>query len=467
MKRTISMLLVCCMVLLCCPGALAAEDYTPSYGERQELEAFLSTFRWYPRDYSAAEPGAGTDYLPAGILSAIIKNPLPVDYSVYPVEQPDRSWSPRRDPLGRWNGYWRFSEGSVKWILTYVFGLSQGEIDRLNGIIDAGKDAGAYRYGGSYYSWPGGVGGGYDASIVKITRDDSYYRVTYQLSGGDGYWEDMGIRFAVFSKTPYMGRDYWTLWYDGETELAPDMPFLDVRAGAYYAPGVLWARSRNITSGTSGITFSPEDVCTRAQVVTFLWRARGCPGASGGAGAFRDVPAGAWYADAVSWAVESGITKGTSDTTFSPDAGCTRGQVVTFLWRAFGSPAPAGAYNRFRDVEENAWYRDAVLWAVEKGITNGTSERTFSPSDACVRRQIVTFLYRAYGGTDPRPSWIGTFRSDSGETLTVWEATGSQIHLTARARNAAGSWYEAQRVLTRTGSPDIACEPFSSSRAYY
>ena len=171
--------------------------------------------------------------------------------------------------------------------------------------------------------------------------------------------------------------------------------FTDVPFNLYYAEPVRWAVHNGVTNGTGEFTFSPDAPCTRAQVVTFLWRAAGCPAPRGGGDPFRDVPDDAYFRSAVLWAVEQGITNGTGSAAFSPNAPCTRAQVVTFLWRAAGAPG-AGGGNPFRDVPDGAYYRGAVLWAVERGITNGTSAAAFSPNDTCTRGQIVTFLYRSF-----------------------------------------------------------------------
>ena len=172
-------------------------------------------------------------------------------------------------------------------------------------------------------------------------------------------------------------------------------PFVDVPAGSYYEDAVIWAVDKGITTGTSATTFNPNGICTRAQAVTFLWRAAGSPAAKSAVMPFADVKAGSYYYDAVLWAVEQGITKGTSDTTFSPDATCSRAQIVAFLWRSEKSPA-AGTANPFADVKSTAYYADAVLWAVKEDITKGTTNTTFSPDADCTRAQIVTFLYRAF-----------------------------------------------------------------------
>ena len=171
--------------------------------------------------------------------------------------------------------------------------------------------------------------------------------------------------------------------------------FRDVPSDAYYFEAVRWAVANNVTNGTSATTFSPEEGCTRAQAVTFLWRIAGKPAPTESKNPFTDVKEGTYYYNAVLWAVEKGITNGTSATTFSPDEDCTRAQAVTFLWRAAGKPAPTESKNPFTDVKESEYYYNAVLWAVEKGITNGTSKTTFAPDDTCTRAQTVTFLFRA------------------------------------------------------------------------
>ena len=169
--------------------------------------------------------------------------------------------------------------------------------------------------------------------------------------------------------------------------------FVDVATGSYYEDAVDWAVENGITQGTDDTHFSPDGICTRAQAVTFLWRAAGSPEPETRAMPFADVPAGSYYYDAVLWAVENGITEGTSDTRFSPNATCTRAQIVAFLWRSEKSPA-ASSRNPFADVKSSAYYADAVLWAVKENITKGTTSTTFSPNADCTRAQIVTFLWR-------------------------------------------------------------------------
>ena len=171
-------------------------------------------------------------------------------------------------------------------------------------------------------------------------------------------------------------------------------PFLDVPAGAYYEDAVVWAVGKGITSGTNATTFDPNGTCTRAQAVTFLWRAAGSPTPKTKLMPFPDVPIGSYYWNAVLWAIEQGITEGTSYLTFSPNDSCTRAQIVTFLWRAKGNPAVSGNAP-FTDVAPDAYYAAAVTWAEKNGITGGIGNGLFGSNNTCTRAQIVTFLYRA------------------------------------------------------------------------
>ena len=171
--------------------------------------------------------------------------------------------------------------------------------------------------------------------------------------------------------------------------------FVDVPEGSYYEEAVDWAVKNGITTGTGNNYFTPDGICTRAQAVTFLWRVAGSPTPKTEAMPFEDVLNGSYYYEAVLWAVENGITVGTSATTFSPELTCSRAHIVTFLWRAANSPSAKTA-NPFTDVAADAYYIDAVLWAVKHKITVGTTLSTFSPDEGCTRAQIVTFLYRAH-----------------------------------------------------------------------
>ena len=235
------------------------------------------------------------------------------------------------------------------------------------------------------------------SAIDKITKDSgttidlAAYKSTRAGYTFAGWFSDKALTKAVTSVKLTANTTVYAKWTQSGTA---QNPFVDVKEGAYYYDAVLWAVEQKITSGTSATTFSPDASCTRAQMVTFLWRAAGSPKVENGKNPFTDVKADAYYYDAVLWAVEKGVTSGTSATTFSPDATVTRGQTVTFLYRNAGSPEVSGTMP-FTDVEADAYYAKAVRWAVQQKITTGTSETTFSPMSDCTRGQIVTFLYRA------------------------------------------------------------------------
>ena len=171
--------------------------------------------------------------------------------------------------------------------------------------------------------------------------------------------------------------------------------FADVAYGDYYFDAVIWAEKNGIASGTGNGRFSPNQSCTRAQAVTFLWRAMDCPNPARTSNPFTDVKPDAYYYKAVLWAYHSGVTSGTSSTKFSPDNPCTRGQVMTFLWRAAGQPKPGTTYCPFKDVKASQYYYAPVLWAAKNNVAVGITSSQFGPDAVCTRGQIVTFLYRA------------------------------------------------------------------------
>lgn len=178
-------------------------------------------------------------------------------------------------------------------------------------------------------------------------------------------------------------------------------PFMDVEQSDYYYDAIIWAVHHipQITNGTSSTRFSPSSACTRGQVVTFLWRAAGCPEPKTATTKFTDVKDSSYYSKAVRWAGEKGITKGVNKTTFAPNAPCTRAEIVTFIWRASGSPQADNSV-QFVDIENKAYYETAVRWAVAERITKGVSSTEFAPKGICTRGQIVTFLYRANKETE-------------------------------------------------------------------
>lgn len=231
---------------------------------------------------------------------------------------------------------------------------------------------------------------------ITVTPDAGYVLDKLTVTDKDG---------KELSLTKKSDTEYTFVMPAGKVEITPSFVkqaeepsrvFVDVKTGDYFYDAVLWAVGKGITNGTSAETFSPEDPCTRAQIVTFLWRAAGSPVVNY-AMDLSDVAGDAYYAEAVRWALSEGITTGTSDHTFSPDAVCTREQAVTFLWRAAGSPAVSGE-SAFEDVGADAYYARAVAWAAQNGVTNGISQALFGTGSDCTRAQIVTFLYRAQQG---------------------------------------------------------------------
>lgn len=183
-------------------------------------------------------------------------------------------------------------------------------------------------------------------------------------------------------------------------DLLPEIPFGDVPRDIFYTAPVVWAVRENITAGTTPVQFSPDSKCTRAQTVTFLWRAAGCPESTVNTTPFTDVKENTYYYKAVLWAVEKEITSGMTPTTFEPETTVTRGQVVTFLWRAQGEPEIKRNSSSFTDVSKDSFYTIPVFWAVENEITSGMTATTFEPNTGCTRGQIVTFLWRNAGEPD-------------------------------------------------------------------
>ena len=241
-----------------------------------------------------------------------------------------------------------------------------------------------------------GCGDSYRSDHVNPTGHNFEVVVTPPTCTEQGYTSYIcrcGERH-VDAYTPALGHD----WNGDRCRRcgAAGNPFTDVPQGSFYLEPVLWAVEKGITTGATATTFNPNGICVRAQVVTFLWRAAGCPEPQESRNPFVDVKKTDFYYKAVLWAVEKGITTGTDATHFSPMGTSNRAQVVTFLWRAFDKPEPAASTHPFRDVPKGSFYEKPVLWAVEEGITSGMSATSFGPNQSCNRAQIVTFLYRAY-----------------------------------------------------------------------
>ena len=231
-----------------------------------------------------------------------------------------------------------------------------------------------------------------DTVTITVTPDKGYELEDLTVLDSKGKELALTEKNGKYSFKMPAGKVEVKATFIKEAEISP---FDDVSTNAYYYEAVKWAQEKGITGGIGNKLFGPNDPCTRAQIVTFLWRAAGSPAPKNTGTAFGDVKPGSFYEQAVAWAVENGITGGTSDGMFSPDATCTRAQSVTFLYRAAGSPAVSGSAE-FGDVATNAYYADAVAWAAKNGITGGIGGGQFGSGNDCTRGQIVTFLYRAY-----------------------------------------------------------------------
>ena len=310
-----------------------------------------------------------------------------------------------------------------------IFSMS-GHVWTVLGVCDDGSIV--FLHSTPSDSKAGQGGGGVQLSALNPNSDDdknceAYKLVTKYMTKYYPEWStryDAVLRSYDSYATPATGSEYRETWsgnfswnLDGtgltdpdgyanmsaaeiladlfgeNTEQPSQKGFNDVKPGDYFYDAVNWAVEKGITTGTSATTFSPNASCTRAQIVTFLWRASGSPEPKTASNPFTDVAANAYYCKAVLWAVENGITTGTSATTFSPDAPCTRAQGVTFLWRANGSKAASAAAS-FTDVASDAYYAPAVAWAAEQNVTGGVGNGLFSPDTTCTRAQIVSMLYR-------------------------------------------------------------------------
>ncbi len=235
---------------------------------------------------------------------------------------------------------------------------------------------------------------GSNESLAKIYFEGNcplIYEDTFSDVTATVYYPEQNPTWKESVRRNYGGNLTWVPYSP-----AAENPFTDVPTDKYYHDPVLWAYENGITTGATATTFNPSGNCTRGQIVTFLWRAAGCPEPTSNNNPFTDVDSDDYFYKAVLWAVETGVTTGATKTTFNPKGACNRGQVVTFMWRAQGKPAISSTENPFDDVPEEKYYHDAVLWAVESGITNGSSATKFAPNSTCTRGQIVTFLYRGY-----------------------------------------------------------------------
>ncbi len=381
-----------------------------SADERLALEDFLLDFSPYSSEYDCRNTAPGKPN--ADILDYVI-GPFDMADPAYPGEYRQRAWAP--DPKNRWDAYAKYSEEQTNWILKEILNCTDADIADMKSRLIAASDQkdsrgyypNPYYLDGYYYRFLGGVGWDSIDRVMDVRFDGTYYMVEYMDREHLGDF-DGKTRCAVLKLKTINGKKYWSLYYDGRDfpanmdfsgpqESAPDplTGFVDTPKTAFYYDAVLWAVENDVTNGIDKTHFGPNVGCTRGQVVTFLWRAAGCPKPKNASNPFRDVKKGAFYYNAVLWAVEQGITKGMSADRFAPDATCTRGQIVTFLWRAKDSSRAVTVKNPFGDVSKTGFYYPAMLWAVENGVTTGMSNTIFAPDATCTRGQVVTFLYRS------------------------------------------------------------------------
>ncbi len=300
-------------------------------------------------------------------------------------------------PAGR-GGYYAIPEG-VTHIFYGAFSFSAVEAIRFPGTLEYLEEYALDSCAALEWMLFTGDKPYCEASCLEGVTADVYYPdyLSSWEEWEEGYFvgPDLGEDCAPWGELTYIpyGEGQAPVWPGLRTE----NPFTDVPDGEWYAEPVVWALENGITTGTTDTTFDPNGQCLRAHVVTFLWRAEGCPEPTSGDNPFVDVKETDFFYKAVLWAVENGITNGTDATHFGPYGVCNRASVVTFLWRAVGEPEPTAAETAFADVPAGSWYDAPVRWAVENGITNGLSATAFGPDSPCNRAQVVTFLYRAFG----------------------------------------------------------------------
>lgn len=438
LKKFVSLMLVLCL----CAGIFSTTTQAAGNGipeeKLDELHDFLVQFEWGWVDLrfdfrSPTMPSPNEYGTSRSILQALIGNgvayagPVPGADHFYG----ETDWD-GKDPLGKWVGYHKTSSAWTDWVLENVFNCSQADISVLRDSLSNSQDS--YYLDGYYYASAGGIGGPSPIAVfTDIVPYENYYFITYELrmmeEDGGAY---VGRRFAVVQRKAIAetGKGYWSLYYfkelaEGETVDLPSAStaappasadnFNDVKQSDYFYNAVHWGVEQGIVAGSGANTFSPNATCTKAQILTFLWRANGSPEPTRG-NQFTDLLESRYYYKAALWAYEKALIPAK---TFNADEPCTRAMTVTYLWKLAGSPVVEG--DAFSDVPYTSEYVRAVLWAVDKGITGGTGGTTFSPDAVCTRAQIITFLYRNAGfetvakpnlkpgATDTYASWSGAY----------------------------------------------------------
>ena len=399
-KRVWSILLALCMALTLLPfGAFAAD------GDDYDLAAYADSIREIMNEVDGTAYGTFADLDQDGVPELIMTGHI-VDSQLLYVRSiaSNLNWYTYLDCDKQFTDVTivEYPDGTRG-----LLAVASSGYDTYGGQDDEGRRYYWRNDGLKLYQAVGGA-------MQKVTEVNTYGLDAKPEPDGSYYYSMEGRDFSINNRrcTQAEYEDWYAAYVDpaeGLVSLSPweyhggltgqellnlvQTGFYDVPAGEYYAAPVTWALENGITNGTGDFQFSPASPCTRGQVVTFLWRAAGSPEPKSASNPFADVKSADYFYKAVLWAVEQGITNGMDLTHFGPDVPCTRAHVVTFLWRAHEKPA-AGTENPFRDVPAGAYYTDAVLWAVKQGVTNGMDATHFGPDNTCTRGQIVTFLYR-------------------------------------------------------------------------
>lgn len=439
-QKLVSMALILCLCATLFPtiaraaGSVIPEEAT-EYGE---LRDFLHDFHfgWGDRtfDFRNINTSVSTSLDELNILQAVIGHgSCYVGFVSDASPYRETIWG-GRDPLGRsssnyWEGYTKSDGSQTEWVLANVFNCSQTDISSLRSSLNSSERH--YYLDGYYYSMAGGIGDDMQEAIIKdITPYEDYYLVSYELRTIEKYYGSdklVGRFFAALQRktNETTGAGYWSLYYnkllkDGETLNLPTSStnttpasidnFTDVKKSDYFYNAARWGVEQGIINGTStGVTstFSPNQDCTKAQILTFLWRANGSPEPTR-SNPFYDISQNDYFYKAAIWANEKRLVYSSA---FNPNEPCTRAMAVDYLWKLSGSPVVEG--NTFSDVPYTSEYVRAVLWAVSAGVTGGTGGTYFSPDMVCTRAQIITFIYRAAGYETVTPPNLASSIADS------------------------------------------------------
>lgn len=435
-KLVAILLALCVSCTILSSTASAADTVSRGTPEYTALENFLAQLGWWngssSYDSQKAAVNSPVEYGAKNILEAMLSAGAGYCYndSLYPGEAREELWY-EEDPLGKWESHWKTNAQKVDWILKNIFNCSDSDIATLKSSVRNGNQS-VYYLDGYYYSMIGGVGGGYTVSITDLAPSGGKYLVAYNLKSM--YETQNRPRYAIVEQKNIDGKSYWTLYYNTALQNGKNPVktggFLDVEESAYYCGPVLWAVEQGITAGTGLTSFSPASTCTKGQILTFLWRANGQPEPAT-ANPFRDITSSDYYYKAAVWAAEHGLVSGTA---FSASEPCTRAMTATYLWKLEGSPS--AEKSGFSDIPPNADYAQAVDWAVSQGITSGTGNNQFSPNAVCTRGQIVTFLYRYIVEALPQNSGVSTPATSN----TAWSSAYKDFVLNKQFLNSSYSY---------------------------